>query len=183
MQLRSSSIPTTILCPGPFYTDFDDMRYVHFEGDTVIFSTPAGPTKRMGWADPGHDIGWFARAAFDAGPDLMKGQDIPVCGQSITHDELASKFTAVTGVKAEYRQCSAEEFAAVSGDNILQRIEDSSAIGEWLAIAPDNITCYGTVKAVALADVARKLCVKALSWEAFMERTGWTGPHRNETEG
>jgi hypothetical protein len=129
----------------------------------------------MGWADPGHDIGWFARAVFDAGPEFMKGQDL-VCGQSIAYDELASKFTAVTGVKAIYRKCSAEEFAASSRNTIAPKNDSSKALGEWLAVAPDNMTCYGTIENSVLTEVEKGLGVKALSWESFLERTGWRGP-------
>jgi uncharacterized protein YbjT (DUF2867 family) len=175
-KLKASSIPSTILCPGPFYTDLDDLNCVHLEDDTVVFRTPAPPAKRMGWADHGHDIGWFARASFDAGPSFMKGQDIPVCGESIAYEELASKFTAVTGRKSKYRQCSPEEFAVVYGDAVDPKKEASKALGEWLAIAPDGMTCYGTIDSSVLADVEKKLGVKALSWEGFLERTGWKGP-------
>lgn len=175
LKFKSSTIPSTILCPGPFYTDLDDLRCVHSEGDMLIFSTPAAPTKRMGWADPGYDIGWFTRAVLDAGPGFMKGQDLPVCGESIAYDELASKFTAVTGIKAVYRQCSAEEFAAAAKDNP-PKDDGSKALGEWLTIAPDNMTCYGTMEHSILKEVESELGIKALRWECFLERTGWRGP-------
>lgn len=178
-QIHSSSMPSTILCPGPFYTDFDDIQYARWEGDTVVLSTPAAPSKRMGWADPGHDIGWFTRAVFDKGPEWMMGLEVPVCGQSISYSDLASKFTAVTGLKAEYRQCSLEEFEARS-TNEQEKRKELSALGEWLAIAPDDKACYGTVEIGRLLSVEKELGRKALSWEKFLERTGWKGPPRRE---
>jgi hypothetical protein len=180
-QIQISSIPSTILCPGPFYTDFNDIQYTHWEGDTLIFSTPAAPNKRMGWADPGHDIGWFARAVFDKGPEWMAGLEVPVCGQSISYSDLANKFAAVTGLKAEYRQCSVEEFAGKSGSNS-ERTNELRALGRWLVVASDDKACYGTVEMSRLMKVEKDLQRKALSWEMFLERTGWRGPPRKEEQ-
>ncbi|CZR69433.1 uncharacterized protein PAC_19333 [Phialocephala subalpina] len=177
LQLQASSIPSTILCPGPFYTDFNDMDFATRDGDVVVFSTPAAPTKRMGWADPGHDIGWFARAALDAGR-TSKEELVPVCGQSISYEDLATMFTTVTGIKAVYRQCSVEEFGTRGGVAGVERVKGKEVrgLGEWLAIAPDERTCYGTIGMEQLELVEREMGVKALSWEKFLERTGWRGP-------
>jgi len=181
LQLKASSIPNTILCPGPFYTDFNDMGYATRDGDVVVFSTPAAPTKRMGWSDPGHDIGWFARAALDAGPEARKEKLVPVCGQSISYEDLASKFTAVTGIKAVYRQCSVDEFGTLGVVPSFERVKKKEVreLGEWLAVAPDDRTCYGTIGMDQLNRVEREMGVNALSWEQFLERTGWRGP-RNQ---
>lgn len=144
----------------------------------------------MGWADPGHDIGWFTRAVLDAGPEFMKGLEMPVCGQSISYADLADKIKAVTGIKAEYRACSVEEFVErVSKDDgsggngrgkgmgeVTIKSEEVRELGKWLEIAPDDRACYGTVETKRLEDVERELDVKALSWEMFLERTRWKGP-------
>lgn len=176
LEIQSSSIKSTILCPGPFYTDFQNPQYAYWEGSTVVFSTPAAPGKSMGFADPGHDIGWFAKAAFDEGPDYRKGQVLPVCGRSISYSELAGKFSAVTGIKAEYRQCGIEEFEARFGRHLTLDKRDMGELGKWLAIAPDNMTCYGTIEMERLYAVESDLRVKALTWEAFLMRTAWMGP-------
>jgi hypothetical protein len=175
--LRNSSIPNTILCPGPFYTDFKDMEYASWDGDVVVFSTPAAPTKRMGWSDPGHDIGWFARAAFDVGPEFMKGEHVPVSGPVFSYEELASKFSAVTGIKAVYRQCSLEEFGALEGVDGVKG-KEVSALGAWLTVAPDDGACYGTIPMEKLKQAQREMNVEALTWEKFLERTGWRGPEK-----
>ncbi|KAH7381783.1 hypothetical protein BKA64DRAFT_213355 [Cadophora sp. MPI-SDFR-AT-0126] len=180
LQLRGSKVPSTILCPGPFYTDFQDMGYASFDSaaGVVVFSTPAPPQKRMGWSDPGHDIGWFARAVLDAGYEVLKDlEEVPVCGQNVSYEELASKFSAVTGIKAEYRQCGVEEFGEREGTQGVKGME-AKELGRWLAVAPDGKTCYGTIEVDVLELVERKLGVKALSWEKFLERTGWRGPKK-----
>jgi len=176
LHIKSSSTPSTILCPGPFYTDLNTPQYTYRDKDTVIFSTPAAPEKTMGWSDPGHDIGWFTRAAFNKGPEWMQGQEIPVCGQCISYTDLASKFTAVAGIKAEYRQCSIEEFEARSRQAVTSTGQNMRALGEWLAIAPDQRTCYGTIEMERLKIAEEELGVKALTWEMFLMRTGWRGP-------
>jgi hypothetical protein len=132
----------------------------------------------MGWADPGRDIGWFARAAFEKGPEWMKGCEVPVCGHSISYLDLANQITAVTGIRAEYRQCSSQDFETRLEDYKNIEKEDIIALGKWLAIAPDNRTCYGTMEMEILTAVENELGMKALSWEAFLERTRWQGPPR-----
>lgn len=152
-----------------------DMGYTSWEGEKLIFSTPAQPDKRMGWADPGHDIGWFSRAAWDVGVQELAEEMVPVCGQSISYEELASRFSAVTGVKAEYRHCGVEEFGERKSGRGVKGME-AKALGEWLVVAPDGRTCYGTMEMDLLESVQRKLKCKALPWEKFLERTGWRGP-------
>lgn len=173
--IQSSAIPSTILCPGSFYTDLFEPQYSHWEGDTIVFSTPAGPGKRMGWADPGYDIGVSVKAVLEVGPDWMKGLEVPVCGQNISYADMATKFSAVTGTKANYRQCSVDEFST-RVDKDEERRNEIRALGQWLAVAPDDRTCYGTVAMARLLDVEKQLGVKALSWEMFLERTRWKGP-------
>jgi hypothetical protein len=132
----------------------------------------------MGFADPGHDIGVFARAAFDAGPQFMRGQNVPVCGQLIAYEDLASRFTAVAGIKAEYRQCTIEEFRGrFDGQGIGEGEErDMAALARWLAVAPSEGACYGTIDLQHVIEAEEGLQVKALSWEMFLERTRWGGP-------
>jgi len=175
LWLRGSPVQSTILCPGPFYTDFNDMQYASWGGGVVVFSTPAAPTKRMGWSDPGHDIGWFARAAFDVGPDSMKDEQAPVSGPVFSYEDLASKFSAVTGMKAVYRQCSLEGFGSLEVVDSVKG-KEVGALGEWLAIAPDDGACYGTIGMHKLKQAQREMGVQELSWEKFLERTGWRGP-------
>lgn len=180
LQLKASKIPNTILCPGPFYTDFNDMDFVSWDGNVAVFSTPAAPSKRMGWADPGHDIGWFARAAFDVGPKRVGQEHVPVCGQSISYEDLASVFNAVTGIKAEYRQCTIEDFETLQTKGLGGvKGKEVRGLGEWLAIAPDDRTCYGTIRMDRLKEVQEILGVDALSWEKFLERTRWRGPAKD----
>lgn len=133
----------------------------------------------MAFADPGHDIGWFARAAFDKGPTFMEGEAVPVCGQSISYSDLAEKFTAVIGIKAEYRQCTVEEFQERFKNHSERDRKDMAALGEWLAIAPSDKACYGTMDMERALAVDREIRVKALTWEAFLERTRWAGPQKN----
>lgn len=158
------------------------MGYASFDSAAglVVFSTPAAPEKSMGWSDPGHDIGWFARAVLDAGHEKLKDlENVPVCGQSLSYEELASKFSAVTGVKAEYRQCSVEEFGEREGARGGGgKGMEARQLGEWLAVAPDGKTCYGTIDMDVLEVVERTLNIKAQSWEMFLERTGWMGPRK-----
>jgi hypothetical protein len=179
LDIKSSSIPSTILCPGPFYTDFQTPQYAYWEGERVIFSTPAAPSNKMGFTDPGHDIGWFARAAFDKGPDFMEGEEVPVCGELISYSDLAENFTCVTGIKAEYLQCTVEEFEARFEDYSEPDRKDLGGLGKWLAIAPSDMSCYGTIPMDRSFRAESGSRVKALTWEKFLERTRWGGPARD----
>ena len=105
----------------------------------------------------------------------MKDEHVPVSGPIFSYEDLASKFSAVTGIKAVYRQCSLEEFASLEVVDSVKG-KEVRALGEWLAIAPDDGACYGTIGMDKPKQAQREMGVQALSWENFLERTGWRGP-------
>ena len=74
----------------------------------------------------------------------MKDEQAPVSGPVFSYEDLASKFSAVTGMKAVYRQCSLEGFGSLEVVDSVKG-KEVGALGEWLAIAPDDGACYGTI--------------------------------------
>lgn len=167
--IRSSPIPSTILGRGASLKALHGPQYSHQEGDTIVLSTPAAPYKKMSWFDPSHDIGWFARSAFDKGPEWKKNEIVPVCGQNIPYAELASQITAVMGVKAKYQQCEVKEFAERVVDGEMS-VRDMEALGHWLSIAPDDKICFGTIESGKLINVQQDLDLRALTWEEYLEK-------------
>jgi hypothetical protein len=114
---------------------------------------------------------------FNKGPQWMACLEVPVCGQSISYSDLASKLAAVTGLKAEYGQCSVEAFEERSGNDQEKR-KELKALRQWLADAQDNRVRYGTVEMSLFITAEKELGRKALLWENFLERTRWRGPPR-----
>jgi len=57
------------------------------------------------------------------GPDWMSEERSTMCGQSISYEELATKFSIVTGIETAYRHCSVEEFRTLQGGNSVTSIE------------------------------------------------------------
>ena len=86
----------------------------------------------------------------------------------------------MTGIKAEYRQCSAEAFETRSENFSEADRKYMGALAKWLAVEPSDGVCYGTIDMERLSFTERGLNAKALSWEAFLERTRWLGPPWDE---
>jgi hypothetical protein len=80
-------------------------------------------------------------------------------------------------LKAEYKHCSVEELEARSGNDPEKR-KELRALKQWLADAPDDRACYGTVEMSRLIRADKELGRKALTWEKFLERTRLRGPSR-----
>ncbi|KAI9711347.1 MAG: hypothetical protein M1812_007196 [Candelaria pacifica] len=187
--IRNIGLPATILYPGLFFCNFNSPQFSYWtrenQKDTLVFCSPAAPHKSIGYVDPGADVGTFAKAAFDKGPEVT-ARCYPVNSVNITYESLAKRFTAVTGIPAVYRQSSVEEFQQSTEallkdrDSSLIR-DDLKAIGEWFTIAPDDMTCYGTMPMEKLAEAKHDLGVEATSWEEYLHRTGWKGPPRKSS--
>lgn len=169
---KESDIPTTIVSSGPFFTNIFTPQYSYYSGDTFILSTPANPQKLCGWVDPSQDIGQVVRTAFERG---LTDEEIKVCGPQISFADLARTFTCVTGFKARYVQCSAEEFKArVCEDSAFQ--EDLDALGQWLASMPGDKSLYGTEGKASIVKCEKELGVKFSNWEEYLRRAKWLRP-------
>jgi hypothetical protein len=88
---------------------------------------------------------------------------------------LASKFSVRAGIKAIYRQYTLEEFERSEGLNGI-KWKKVKALRKWLAITSDEGAYYGTIGMDKLKQVQKEMSVQALSWEKFLEETGWRGP-------
>ncbi|KAI9776634.1 MAG: hypothetical protein M1839_009440 [Geoglossum umbratile] len=186
--IRQKGLPTTLLYPGPFYTNFNCPQYCYWAKDvtsgkpTVIFCSPAAPNKLMGWVDAMYDIGSFVRAAFDKGP-AVAAKDYPANTKNITYESLASLFTAVTGVPAIYRQLTVEEFVSRAAETLRytkgsQLSLDTERLAEWFMEAPNDKTGFGTMPMSDLEMANDDLGVQASPWEEYLERSQWMGPPR-----
>lgn len=58
------------------------------------------------------DLGWWARYIFDNAPSTT-GKDIKVASQPATYQDIVDAFKRVTGLPAEYKSLSMDEYFAL----------------------------------------------------------------------
>ncbi|KAI9729585.1 MAG: hypothetical protein M1834_006781 [Cirrosporium novae-zelandiae] len=140
---------------------------------TVRFCLPIDGKKLADWVDPARDIGIYAAAAFAAGPELTASKTYPVVGAKFPLADFAKIFQAKTGERAVYQPATLDEWgktvAAAAGPGFE---EDIRQMAEWIAEAPDEKICYGTMD--PKDDLSAKdLGVRASTFEEWLERSGW----------
>lgn len=89
---------------------------------------------------------------------------------------MASIFTRVTGKPAVHEPTTTYEFgataAAVSGPAYL---EDAKEMMDWASMCPPGNVNYGTLDPEH-DETLQDLGLEATSFEAWLKRSGWTGP-------
>lgn len=109
------------------------------------------------------DIGWFAAHLLN-NPERFAGRTLPILSQSLTFDEVAATFSRVTGIPAEHHDIPVEQ--------------------QWSAampIAHDLWNMHRFVQEIGWRrdyDELRRIHPGLLSFEAWLERTGWRGEPR-----
>ncbi|BGO92598.1 hypothetical protein NBRC10512_004304 [Rhodotorula toruloides] len=161
----------TVLIPGAFYSNFELPLYARRGDDGIaIFNVVGSIDLQLGWVDDGHDVGTYAAgtclsssslagligspptAAFTKGPAVTAGKTYPIEAPCCTMDDIAAQDEAVIGEKA-----MVPSFKYVF-----------SYVNE---LEPDSI-CHGTMRPEEDKSF-EDLGVKASSFKAFLERTGF----------
>ncbi|EGU11344.1 translation initiation factor IF-2 [Rhodotorula toruloides ATCC 204091] len=172
-----------------FYSNFEMPLYARRgDDDTAIFNVAGSPDLQLGWLDDGHDVGTYAAgtclssssssarligsppaAAFTKGPAATAGKNYPIEAPSCTMKEIAAQYEAVTGEKATVQANPVESaFTGVPEALLPSLTEVFQYMNE---LGPDSI-CYGTMKPEE-DESFEDLGVKASSFQAFIERTGF----------
>ncbi|UNI20153.1 hypothetical protein JDV02_006271 [Purpureocillium takamizusanense] len=143
---------------------------------TVRFCAAIPGNVQSEWVDPGYDIGVYASEVFAKGPDLTRSKRYPVLGQKMAFADFADIFTKMTSQLAYFDPISVEEW----GDTVTTQVgpgfnEDIKEMIEWIAVAPVDKICYGTMD--PSEDLSREdLGLEASTFEDWMRRSQWEGP-------
>ncbi|KAH6632851.1 putative cinnamoyl-CoA reductase [Chaetomium tenue] len=144
----------------------------------VRFCYPLPSDQVAQWTDPEYDMGSFAAKVFDLGIDQTRGKTYLVMGPRITPQEVVETFTRVTGQPAIHSPTSAEEFGDLTAPLVGPAFkEDATQMMQWAAVAPKGKVAYGALEP-EIDRSADELGLTASSFEAWLKRSGWTGPDR-----
>ncbi|KAJ8293770.1 NmrA-like family domain-containing protein 1 [Rhodotorula toruloides] len=150
----------TVLIPG--------CRFTRDDG-TAIFNVAGSLNLQLGWLDDGHDVGTYAAAAFAKGPAATAGKTCPIEVPYCTMDHIAAQYEAVTGEKAIVQATPIDVAFASAPEALLPSLTE---VFQYMnEVEPESI-CHGTMKSEEDKSF-EDLGVKASSFKAFLERTGF----------
>ncbi|KAM5344638.1 hypothetical protein ACJ41O_013173 [Fusarium nematophilum] len=177
-QLARRHLPAvTALLPGLFYSNMKWPQYCKREDDgSVRFCAPVPGDTLADWVDPAYDIGVFASEVFAAGPEKTGSKTYPVVSPKFRFSNFADIFTEQTSVPSSFKSTTIEEWgntvAATVGEGYR---EDIQQMMQWIAKAPKEKVCYGTVDEED--DTSwEDLGVRASTFEEWLARSNWQGP-------
>ncbi|KAL7343449.1 translation initiation factor IF-2 [Rhodotorula toruloides] len=182
----------TVLIPGAFYSNFELPLYARRGDDGIaIFNVVGSIDLQLGWVDDGHDVGTYAAgtclsssslagligspptAAFTKGPAVTAGKTYPIEAPCCTMDDIAAQDEAVIGEKVivpgdsdRCRLCWLPQ-----GHGAFVQVRLTGVCRYVNELEPDSI-CHGTMRPEEDKSF-EDLGVKASSFKAFLERTGF----------
>ncbi|GAA5908709.1 hypothetical protein JCM6882_008180 [Rhodosporidiobolus microsporus] len=165
----------TVIIPGVSYSHLARPLYTQRGGDgTVRFCMSDKNTDpSVGFLDDA-DVGAFVSAIFSKPLSLVSGKTYPVMSSSTSASDFAATYAAKTGDKVAVEPISKDEINAMMagvpfGEMIAAAAND---MFEYLDSTPAGTTAYGTIKREDDSSFA-DLGVKATSFEAWLEKSGW----------
>ena len=106
------------------------------------------------------DIAFFTAHIF-AHPEEWGGRTLPIGSDSLTFKEIAATLERVTGVPAEYRPMTLEEYAALDIPNVHDQVNMLRFFIE-----------YGLSRDYASL---QKIHPDLMTFETWLQKTGWRG--------
>ena len=166
LPLRSSFVYLAF-----FYSNFLEYYVPQRRPDgSLTFAIYLPPDARMPFVDPLTATGPAVLEVFDH-PEKYAGEVLPVVGEFLTAREMVDTFVRVTGQKAHYA-------SAYTREELLQHFP-AFASAEWLVKElvgmVEYAVEYGYFAPGRDLEWSRKIDLKALSWEQFLQRSKWQG--------
>ncbi|OJI85944.1 hypothetical protein ABZX51_002143 [Aspergillus tubingensis] len=177
-QLAKSELTAvTALRPGLFYTNVQWVQYCRRnENGIVRFCPPVPGNTTADWTDPSYDIGVYAAEVFSLGPEKTASKIYPVVSSKMRFADLPAIFSTVRYQPAIFDPISLDDWGATVARTVGKGYEeDIRQMMEWIALAPDEKICYGTMTPEEDCSWA-DLGVRASTFEEWLKRSGWQGP-------
>ena len=113
---------------------------------------------------------------FSLGPERTASKVYPVVGPRIRFADLPAMFSTMRSQPAIFDPITLEEWGATVARTVGKGYEeDIRQMMEWIAVAPDEKICYGTMDPQEDCSWA-DLGVRASTFEEWLRRSGWQGP-------
>ncbi|KAE8393120.1 hypothetical protein BDV23DRAFT_180998 [Aspergillus alliaceus] len=167
----------TALYPGLFYTNLQWPQYCQRQADgTVRFCAPVDGNKQADWVDPSYDIGIYAAEIFTLGPQKTASKAYPVVGPKLSFADFAKIFKEIVPLNTTFDPITIGQWGATVAATVGKGYEeDIKQMMEWIAIAPDDKICYGTMRPQDDRSY-EDLGVKASTFGDWVRRSAWKGP-------
>ncbi|GKZ86465.1 hypothetical protein AnigIFM56816_001693 [Aspergillus niger] len=113
---------------------------------------------------------------FSLGPERTASKVYPVVGPRIRFADLPAMFSTMRSRPAIFDPITLDEWGATVARTVGKGYEeDIRQMMEWIAVAPDEKICYGTMDPQEDCSWA-DLGVRASTFEEWLGRSGWQGP-------
>ncbi|NII82695.1 MULTISPECIES: NmrA/HSCARG family protein [unclassified Pedobacter] len=168
--IRTLPITSSFIYMAFFYTNLMEFYPPRMEGDTLVFPIYLPKDFRAPFVDPLTATGPAVLEIFSH-PEYYKGKSLPVIGDIISPQEMVDTFVQVTGKKAVYssaftRKQMLHHFPEFGTNELL--------VSEILGMAEYAVE-YGYFKKDRDLQWSRQLNDKSITWEKFLQYTGWQG--------
>ncbi|GLA92537.1 hypothetical protein AtubIFM57143_008889 [Aspergillus tubingensis] len=113
---------------------------------------------------------------FSLGPEKTASKVYPVVSSKMRFADLPAIFSTVRYQPAIFDPISLDDWGATVARTVGKGYEeDIRQMMEWIAVAPDEKICYGTMTPEEDCSWA-DLGVRASTFEEWLKRSGWQGP-------
>lgn len=172
--IRTLPISSSFIMMAFFYTNLLEYYQPRAEGDALVFPVYLPEDFRAPFVDPLTATGPAVLEIFD-NPTQYSGYSLPVIGEFITPKEMVETFSRVTGKKAVYS-------SAVTREELLQHFpafaEMGALVEEVIGMAEYAVE-QGYYRKDRDLQWSRQVNPAALTWEQFLQTTGWQGEGRS----
>ncbi|SUW64007.1 NmrA-like family [Buttiauxella agrestis] len=172
--IRTLPITHSFIYMAFFYTNLLEYYPPYQEGDTLVFPIYLPEDFRAPFVDPLTATGPAVLEIFD-NQDKYAGCALPIIGEILSPGEMVETFTRVTGIKAQYRP-------AITRDELLHHFPSYSGMpgltAEIVGMAKYAFD-FGYFREDRDLLWSREINAQALTWEQFLQTTGWQGEGRS----
>lgn len=168
--IRTLPIRHSFVSLAFFYTNLLEYYVPQMGGDTLLMPIYLPEDFRAPFVDPTTATGPAVLSVL-SNPETFEGKTLPIVGDIISPREMVESFQRVTGIKAEYRSAFKREellryFPSFSANELL--------VDELIGMVEFAVE-YGYFGEKLDLEWSRRLNPETLSWEQFLESTGWRG--------
>lgn len=168
--IRTLDVTSSFVHLAFFYTNLMEYYPPRMDGDRLVFPIYLPEDFPAPFVDPLTATGPAVLEIFSHG-EKYAGQSLPVIGDIISPRQMVETFMRVTGQKAAYS-------SAYTREGLLRHFPEFAAnellVRELLGMAEYAVE-YGYYRKERDVLWSRRIDPSALTWEAFLRRTGWQG--------
>lgn len=168
--IRTLPVTHSFVSLAFFYTNLLEYYVPKMEGDTLLMPIYLPEDFRAPFVDPTTATGPAVLSVL-SDPDTFKGKTLPIVGDIISPREMVETFQLVTGIKAEYR-------SAFKRDELLHYFPgfgtNDLLVQELIGMVEYAVE-YGYFDKEHDLEWSRRLNPETLSWEKFLQTSGWRG--------